>query len=153
MYIPHPVAGRYNATRLGGGLPRWHPSGGQSERQQLQPALGPRTPGCCGNCPIQCLLRAAEAVFPSDQLFGWFCPWFPETWPPCGLLLLLNVFLILLKYSWCSFQLHFLIGGKLLYSFVLVSVNISLPSWASLPSLHATPLVHHRVPGWAPCVI
>ena len=121
MYIPHPVAGRYNTTRLGGGLPRWHPSGGRSERQQLQPALGPRTPGRCGNCPIQCLLRAVEAVFPSDQLLGWVCPWFLETWPPCVLLLLPNVFLILLKYSWFSFQLHFLIGGKLLYSFVLVS--------------------------------
>ena len=28
-----------------------------------------------------------------------------------------------------------------------------LSSWSSLPSLHPTPLDHHRAPGWAPWVI
>ena len=75
----------------------------------------------------------------------------------------------------------FLIGGKLLYNFVLVSavqqhesviliyiyvslyiyiymstyvyISTSLPSLSSLSSPHLTPLGHHRAPGWAPFVI
>lgn len=53
------------------------------------------------------------------------------------------------------FQFNFiLIGGKLLYNFVLVSavqpwesvkiIHISLPSGDSLTSLHSTTLGHHR---------
>ena len=58
--------------------------------------------------------------------------------------------------------IYFLIGGKLLYNVVLVSavqqhksaiiICIPHPCWASLPSPNPTPLGHHRVPGWAPCV-
>ena len=58
----------------------------------------------------------------------------------------------------------FLIGGKLVYSVVLVSavqqhesaiiIHISLPSWTSLPPyVHPTHLGHQRGLSWAPCVI
>ena len=61
-----------------------------------------------------------------------------------------------------SLLVCFLIGGKLLYSVVLVSAiqqqtsavikHMSPPSWAILLSLHPIPLGHHRAPAWAPCV-
>ena len=51
---------------------------------------------------------------------------------------------------------HFSVGGKLLYNVVLISgiwqcesviiLYIFPSSWASLPSLHPTPQVHHRAP-------
>ena len=63
----------------------------------------------------------------------------------------------------CSLFKIVLIGGTLLYNFVLLSgvrweaainIYISLRSWASLSSpCHPAPLGHQRVPGWAPCVI
>ena len=58
---------------------------------------------------------------------------------------------------------NFLIGGKLLYSVVLVSdvqqltsaiiIHMSSPSWASLLSSHPTPLGNHRTPSWALSII
>ena len=55
---------------------------------------------------------------------------------------------------------YFLIGGKLLYAVVLISavqqcksviIYITLPSLASLPCCHPTPLGHHRAPCQSPC--
>ena len=34
-----------------------------------------------------------------------------------------------------------------------IIIHIAPPSWAFIPSSHPSPLGHHRVPSWAPCVI
>ena len=65
------------------------------------------------------------------------------------------------------FLICFLIGGKLLYNIVLVSVVqqckpiiiyththiFPFPVEPPTPPPHPTPLGHHTAPGWAPCVI
>ena len=80
----------------------------------------------------------------------------------CYLLLLFLSSFNTLKLSLIPFFKTSLVGGKLLYSVVLVSPVqqhelVKIIYIASLmsfhPPTHPAPLGHHRAQGWAPCVI
>ena len=59
-------------------------------------------------------------------------------------------------FNWQKIALQCCVGfccSTIGISHVYVCVCVFLPSLPSLPSLHPTPLGHHRTPGWAPSLI